>query len=196
MAPLQFDGTTLFVVHLLIGFGFGFMLERAGFGDSRKLAAQFYLNDMTVLKVMFSSIVTAMFVIHWAWKLGWVDLSLMWINPTYLWSAIAGGLILGVGFIIGGYCPGTSMVAVSTLKLDAIFFVLGVLLGIFAIGEFVPRIWDFYQLSGDMGRVTLADWMGLPLTTVTFLVAALAVFMFWGAEQLERTFRRGPGGER
>ena len=138
MAPLQFDGTTLFVVHLLIGFGFGFMLERAGFGDSRKLAAQFYLNDMTVLKVMFSSIVTAMFVIHWAWKLGWVDLSLMWINPTYLWSAIAGGLILGVGFIIGGYCPGTSMVAVSTLKLDAIFFVLGILLGIFAFGEFVP----------------------------------------------------------
>ena len=196
MVPLQFDGTTLFVVHLLIGFGFGFMLERAGFGDSRKLAAQFYLNDMTVLKVMFSSIVTAMFVIHWAWKLGWVDLSLMWINPTYLWSAIAGGLILGVGFIIGGYCPGTSMVAVSTLKLDAIFFVLGVLLGIFAFGEFVPRIWDFYQLSGDMGRVTLADWMGLPLTTVTFLVAALAVFMFWGAEQLERTILRGPGGER
>ena len=189
MAPLQLDGTTFFVTHLLLGFGFGFMLERAGFGDSRKLAAQFYLNDMTVLKVMFTSIITAMFVIHWAWKLGWVDLSQLWINPTYLWSAIAGGIILGFGFIIGGYCPGTSLVAASTLKLDGIFFVVGVLFGIFVFGEFAPRIWDFYQLSGNMGRVTLADWTGLPLTVVVFLVAGFAVFMFWGAEKLERAFR-------
>ena len=48
------------VVAVLIGFGFGFVLERAGFGRANKLAGQFYGTDMTVLKVMFSAIVTAM----------------------------------------------------------------------------------------------------------------------------------------
>jgi hypothetical protein len=194
MAPLSFEGTALWIVNLLIGVGFGFTLERAGFGDSRKLAAQFYLRDMTVLKVMFTAIVTAMFVVHSAWQLGFVDLSLVWINPTYLWSGIVGGLILGAGFIIGGYCPGTSLVAAATLNIDGIFFVLGVLLGIFVFGQAVPRFWDFYELSGNLGRVTLADWLGLSTGLVTLLVAGLAVFMFWGGEQLERIFR-SPGGD-
>ncbi|RKZ11300.1 sulfurtransferase [bacterium] len=193
MAPLTFDGTMLWIVNLLIGIGFGFTLERAGFGDSRKLAAQFYFRDMTVLKVMFTSIITAMFVVHWAWRLGWVDLSLLWVNPTYLYSAIAGGLILGFGFIIGGYCPGTSLVAAATLKIDALFFLGGVLLGIFVFGQAVPKFWDFYQLAGDMGRITIGDWLGLSTTTATFLVALLAVFMFWGGEQLEKAFNRDRG---
>ena len=191
MAPMTFDGSAFFLINLLIGFGFGFTLEHAGFGDSRKLAAQFYFRDMTVLKVMFTAIITAMFIVHWAWRLGWVDLTQVWINPTYLWSAILGGIILGFGFIIGGYCPGTSLVAVATLKIDGLFFVLGVLLGIFVFGQAVPYFWDFYQLAGDMGRMTLADWMGISTATATLLVAALAVFMFWGGERLERLFGRG-----
>ena len=43
-----------FLAALFIGFVFGFALERAGFGSSRKLAGIFYFRDMTVLKVMFS----------------------------------------------------------------------------------------------------------------------------------------------
>jgi hypothetical protein len=31
------------IVALFLGFGFGFFLERAGFGSARKLTAQFYL---------------------------------------------------------------------------------------------------------------------------------------------------------
>ncbi len=196
MGPFELTGTASILVHLAIGFGFGFTLERAGFGDARKLAAQFYLHDMTVLKVMFTAIVTAMAVVHWGWALGLVDLPRVWINPTYLWSAIAGGVVLGAGFIIGGYCPGTSIVAAATLKIDGVFFVLGVMLGIFVFGEVVPSFWNFYQTAGDLGRFTLADWMGLPTGTVTLLVAAMAVFMFWGAEQLERAFRRDTGEQR
>src|SRR5450830_285707 len=48
------------VVAVLIGIAFGFVLERSGFGRAPKLAAQFYLRDMTVFKVMFTAIVTAM----------------------------------------------------------------------------------------------------------------------------------------
>lgn len=90
-------------IYLAIGFGFGFALERAGFGNSRKLAAQFYLHDMAVLKVMFTAIVVAMLLIFWASSLMLLDTGRLFVNPTYLWPGIVGGLILGVGFIVGGY---------------------------------------------------------------------------------------------
>ena len=92
-----------FIIAFIIGISFGFWLERAGFGSSRKLAAQFYLTDMTVLKVMFTAIITAMTGLLFFSLFGWIDLSLVYINPTYLWPQILGGLILGVGFVIGGY---------------------------------------------------------------------------------------------
>ena len=116
-----------YVVFLLIGFSFGFVLESAGFGNSKKLAAQFYFKDMTVLKVMFGAIIVAMVLIFGASAVGLLDYNLIWVNPTYLWPGIVGGLIMGAGFIIGGFCPGTSLVGAATLKLDAIFFALGVL---------------------------------------------------------------------
>ena len=74
-----------------------------------KLAAQFYFKDMTVLKVMFTAIVVAMVLIFLTTGFGWLDFNLIWVNPTYLWPGIVGGLIMGVGFIVGGFCPGTSL---------------------------------------------------------------------------------------
>ena len=97
-----------YLVFGLIGFGFGFVLEISGFGNSKKLAAQFYFKDLTVLKVMFTAIVTAMVLLFLSVGLGILDFNLVWVNPTYLWPGIVGGLIMGVGFIVGGFCPGTS----------------------------------------------------------------------------------------
>ena len=94
----------------MIGIGFGFFLERAGFGSARKLTDQFYFKDMAVFRVMFTAIVTAMLGLFYLAACGWVDLSLVYIQPTYLWPQIVGGLLLGVGFVVGGYCPGTSLV--------------------------------------------------------------------------------------
>lgn len=90
-------------VYLAIGFGFGFALEKAGFGNSCKLAAQFYLHDMTVLKVMFTAIVVAMVLIFAGSALALVDFHRIYVNETYLWPGLLGGLMLGMGFIIGGY---------------------------------------------------------------------------------------------
>lgn len=91
------------LAYLAAGFCFGFILERAGFGRSSKLVGQFYLHDMTVLKVMFTAIVVAIVLTLWAGALQWLDLSRVYINPTYLGSGILGGLLLGAGFIIGGF---------------------------------------------------------------------------------------------
>lgn len=106
MAPFDLSSLPMWqagLVYLSIGFCFGFILERAGFGDSRKLAAQFYLHDMTVIKVMFTGIMVAALLLAWAAALGWLDLDRVWVNPTYVWPGVLGGILLGMGFLIGGY---------------------------------------------------------------------------------------------
>ena len=109
------------------------------------------------------------------------------VNPTYLTPQIVGGLIMGVGFIIGGFCPGTSVVAFSTLKLDGLAFLIGVVLGIGAFGESVSLFDEFYN-SAFMDRFLLSDWMGVSIGIAVVLVILLAVAMFYGAEILERVF--------
>ncbi len=116
-----------YFIYLLVGLAFGATLETAGFGNSKKLAAQFYFKDLTVFKVMFTAIIVAMVLIFLSSSLGLLDYNLLWVPPTYLWPGIVGGLIMGVGFIVGGFCPGTSLVAMATGKVDGVFFVLGVL---------------------------------------------------------------------
>lgn len=176
-----------YLVYLLIGFAFGSVLEIAGFGNSKKLAAQFYFTEMTVLKVMFTAIIVGMVLIYGASAVGWLDVNLIWINPTYLWPGIVGGLIMGVGFILGGFCPGTSIVAAATAKIDGIVFVLGAFFGIFLFGETVDHFAVFWN-SAYMGRFTLDEWLGIPTGWVVLGVVFMALFMFWGSEQLERIF--------
>jgi hypothetical protein len=174
-------------IYVLIGFAFGYVLEISGFAISTRLAAQFYFKDMTVLKVMFTGIIVAMVLIFFTTALGWLDFNLIWVNPTYLWPGIVGGLIMGVGFIVGGFCPGTSLVSVSTFKIDGLFFALGTLFGIFVFGETVQYFEDFWN-SSYYGRVTIMDWLNLPTGVVVVGVVLMALFMFWGAELLERRF--------
>ena len=177
-----------YLVFALVGFSFGFTLEMSGFGDSRKLAAQFYFTELTVLKVMFTAIVTAMVLLFGAVGLGILDFSQVWVNTTYIWSGILGGLIMGVGFIIGGFCPTTSLASASTGKIDGMLFMLGGFVGAFLFGETEPLFTDWYNNAGYFGRLTLDQVFGIPVGAVVVLVILMALFMFWGAEQLERIF--------
>src|SRR5512142_845890 len=176
------------LVHLALGFGFGFVLERAGFGNSRKLAAQFYFTDLTVLKVMFTAIITAMVLTFGAVGLGILNFNQVWVNPTYLASGILGGLIMGIGFIVGGFCPTTSLAAASTGKVDGMFFVGGGFLGAFLFSETEKYFDNWYTNAGYYGRLTLDQVFHLPVGVVVLLVVLMALLMFWGAEQLERIF--------
>ncbi|MCJ7716250.1 MAG: YeeE/YedE family protein [Anaerolineales bacterium] len=176
-----------YLVFLLIGFLFGYVLEISGFNHSPSLASQFYFKDLRVFKVFFTAIVVGMLLLFASSAVGLLDYNLIWVNPTYLWSGIVGGLIMGAGFILGGFCPGTSLVALATLKIDGIFFVLGGLVGVTLFGETV----DFYKyfFNGSyFGRLTLMDVFGLPTGIVVILVTLMAVFMFWGGEQLEKIY--------
>ena len=176
-----------YLIYLLMGLGFGVTLEMAGFGISTRLAAQFYFRDQTVLKVMFTAIVVAMVLIFGATAIGLLDFNQIWVNPTYLVPGIIGGLVMGVGFIIGGFCPGTALVGAGTLKLDAIFFVLGTFFGVFLFGESVGLFEDFWN-STYMGRFTLPQLFGVDVGIIVVGVVIMALVMFFGAELLEQRF--------
>lgn len=175
-----------YVLFGVIGFAFGYTLEMSGFGDSRKLAAQFYFTELTVLKVMFTAIITAMVLLFGAVGLGILNFSQVWVNPTYLWPGLVGGLIMGVGFIVGGFCPTTSLASASTGKIDGMFFMLGGFVGAFLFGETEQYFTQWYNTSGYFGRVTLDQVFNLPIGVVVLLIVLMALFMFWGSEQLER----------
>ena len=198
MTPLDLAEAAAWVepaVHVVIGFAFGFILERAGFGSSKKLTSQFYLNDMSVLKVMFTAIITCMVLITATTAVGAVDFEKLWVNPTYLASGIVGGLIFGVGFTLGGYCPGTALVAIATLKLDGLAFILGVLGGIFVFGYTLPFVDHFFYDVTNYGRFTLSEWLGILMPWVVVIVVGMAFGFFAAAEWVERWMRTRSGQE-
>lgn len=173
-----------YMVYLVIGLAFGFFLESAGFGNSKKLAAQFYFKDLAVFKVMFTAIIVAMTLVFLATASGLLDYNLIWVPPTYLWPGIVGGLIMGVGFIIGGFCPGTSLVAMATAKVDGFYFVAGVLFGIFMFGETVSYF-DVFFNSSYYGRFTLPELFDVSYGAVIVTVVLGALLCFIGAEKIE-----------
>ena len=183
-----FGDETSLVVAFVIGIGFGFFLERAGFGSARKLVSQFYLNDLAVFKVMFTAIVTAMLgATYLAW-MGVLDLSLVYLTPTVLWPQLVGGLVLGIGFVIGGYCPGTSVASVATGRLDGLAFALGLPVGTLLFAEAFPWIRGFYE-NGSVGVQTLPGVFDLPYGLVVFAVVLMALGGFAGASWIEKKFQ-------
>lgn len=171
----------------LIGFAFGFVLERAGFGNAKNLAAQFYLTDTRVLKVMFSAIATACAGLALLSGVGILDLSLVSVPETFIGPHVAGGLLLGIGFIVSGYCPGTGVVAMASGKWDGLWSIVGVMAGSLVFGFAWGPLEGFYR-SGAMGSVTIAQSLGLPFPVLAAGVVAMAIGCFLGAEKLEQVF--------
>jgi hypothetical protein len=173
-------------VAVLIGAAFGFFLERAGLGNGRKLASQFYLNDLTVFKVMFSAILTALLGLFWLGQAGVLDVSLILLSPTYLVPQVVGGLLFGAGFVIGGYCPGTSCVAAATGKLDALVVFAGMMAGILIYGEIYPAIRPFAE-STSMGRISFPALLSVRPGVVVGIVTLLALGGFALAGRIEKS---------
>jgi uncharacterized protein len=177
-------------VAVMIGIAFGFVLERAGFGRAQKLVGQFYGTEMTVLKVMFTAIATAMLGLVVLSGAGALDLgAVQAFYPTYLWPMIVGGLGLGAGFVLSGYCPGTCIVASASGKLDGVGTILGVVAGSLLYAEVEPLLGTFLR-SGELGTYTLGLLLGVPAGVVAVLVGVLALGAFLAAERIERIFQR------
>lgn len=181
------------IIALIAGIGFGFVLEQAGFSSTKKLVGLFYGYDFTVLKVFFTAGVTAMIGVLLFAHMGILDLSMIYINPTFLWSALIGGAIMGVGFIIGGFCPGTSICAAAIGKLDGIAFVLGGALGVLAFAEGYP-LWEKIYLAQAWGPVTMYDMLGIPPALFAFILTIVAIAAFYFTSLIENKVNGTPSG--
>jgi uncharacterized protein len=169
----------------LIGIGFGFILESAGFSSSRKLVGIFYGYDTVVLKVFFTAGITAMLGLLFLSLFGWIDLDVIYINPTYVYSMILGGVIMGGGFIIGGFCPGTSICAAAIGKIDAMFFIVGIYIGINIFNETYPLIENLYKAK-FLGTPKLSEFLGISDGIMALLIVIMAMAAFWLGERFEK----------
>ncbi len=172
---------------VLLGFGFGFALERAGFGSARKLTAVFYFYDMSVVKVMFTAIVTAMAGLFLLSTAGVLELGELYVEPTSYPGAILGGLVFGVGFLVGGYCPGTSVAACATGRLDGFAFLVGMLGGVYVFAEVMPGM-DAWVRSKAVGELTLPSLTGLGMGWFVLIFIGILVVAGLGMRAAERRF--------
>jgi len=169
---------------LAVGVGFGFVLESGGLGDARKLIGQFLLKDMAVFKVMFTAIITAMlglFFLSWG---GWINLQLLQTSDSYLAPQLFGGLILGAGFAIAGYCPGTSVVGMASGKIDALYCFVGLFIGSVLFSLSFTWIESFYS-STHLSEDHLSAVLSIQTSTLIFLLVLVAVAGFALSEKLE-----------
>ena len=171
------------MVAAAIGIAFGFFLERAGFGSSKKLVSIFYLKDFAVFKVMFSAIIFAMLGARVLAATGVADLGDWYQLETFLWPQIAGGLLFGVGFVMGGWCPGTALVGVASGRGDALVFLGGAAIGSLGYALVFPEIEPF-SVSGAAGVSTLQDTLGLSPGLMALIVTVLAIGAFFGSNRL------------
>jgi len=188
------DSAKAFLAALLIGAAFGFFLERAGFGSSRKLTGVFYFKDMAVIKVMFTAVITAALGLTCCVVLGIVSIEGVYLMPTVYGAYIVGGLIFGVGFVMGGWCPGTAAAGISSGKIDALIFLAGAIVGSALFNEMFGLIKPLYE-SGQRGVVFIYDTLGISKGTFNVLLSIAAVVMFWGCEWIEKRKTGKPLGE-
>lgn len=177
------------VIALLIGIGFGFILEASGFSSSKKLAGVFYGYDFVVLRVFFTAAITAALGIFYFDYVGWIDASFLYVNPTYLNGAIIGGIIMGVGFVMGGFCPGTSACAAAIGKIDALVFWGGMILGVFIFSEAYPLIEGFYNANA-MGRIKVYESLGLDQGAFIVILIAVALAAFYVTTLIQKNINK------
>ena len=172
---------------LLCGFLFGFVLENAGFGSPSKLTAQFRLTDWSVLKVMFTAIVVAAVGLVVLKRVGVIADDGLFVPTSLLAAAAIGGALVGSGFAVGGYCPGTSVVGLFSGRMDALVFLIGLLLGTFVFaslyGPSIEAVMAAFEVeTGD----TFTDAWGIPEWVMLVTMGGALVGVFLAGAWFER----------
>jgi uncharacterized membrane protein YedE/YeeE len=190
MGPLFPQGLISEELNILIGFfigvGFGFLLEAAGFTNTRKLAGVFYGYDFIVLKVFFSAAITGAIGLYLLDALNIMDIQATFYPKTYWLPTLIGGGIMAFGFIIGGFCPGTSVCAAFTGKIDAMVFVGGVILGILGYSLTYDSLWADLRNSTNMGKVNVADALGMTPGVFILLMTIASAIVYYVVTKIQK----------
>jgi len=174
----------MIAIALLAGLAFGYILVAVGMLNGRKISAVFYGEDWSVMKIMFSAVVTTMVLTFSAYYFGLIDINLVQMANVNLSGQIVGGALIGAGMVVGGYCPGTSIAASMNRKIDAWVYIGGFMVGIFVYGVAYPFI-SQNILSANLGKLTLSDVFGLSYGTMTLIIVGIALTTFLLLEKTE-----------
>ncbi len=191
-APLVLSETANLVMALVLGVFFGFFLERGGLGNPHKLTGVFYLTDFAVPKAMFTAILVAATGFLLLADLGILDVSRVYIIPTFFWPQLVGGALFGLGYLVSGYCPGTAVAGLASGRLDALVTMIGIGTGALFFAAVYPIIEGFYKTT-DMGQVTLPQIIGLNRWLLLLIVFAIAGAMFYAMERYGRSRKAAEG---
>ncbi len=178
-----------FVIALLIGAAFGFILEASGFSSSRNIAGVFYGYNFVVLRVFFTAMIVAMVGLLFFSYFGWIDLNLVFVLPTYVNAMLLGGFIMGLGFVIGGFCPGTSYTAVAIGKIDGMVFAIGTFVGVLIFSEAFPLFENFYT-ANNLGGITIGEMFSVTNEVVAFIFVIMAIVAFYVTWLIEKKVRK------
>ena len=178
-----------FVIAILIGMAFGYIMEASGFSSSRKLVGVFYGYDFAVLKVFFTATIVAVIGLHYMDYLNWVDMTQLFIQPTYIWAALVGGFIMGIGFLAGGFCPGTSLCAVGIGKIDGIVFTVGLFIGILLFSETFIWLQPLYE-GAFLGHITLDETLGTSPYLIIFVFTLIAIVAFYLSDLIRKRVKK------
>lgn len=166
------------LIAILIGIAFGFVLESAGFSSSRKLVGVFYGYDFAVLRVFFTAAITACLGLLFMDYFGWINMAELYVLPTRVYPIILGGIIMGAGFVTGGFCPGTCITAIGIGKIDGMVFFVGIMLGVFIFSEMFPLFENFYN-STNLGGVTIAEYFDISPYWFMVFISVIAIAAFY-----------------
>jgi len=188
MFPLNENGM---LSGLLCGILFGYVLENAGFGSPVKLSAQFKLSDWAVFKVMFTAIVVAAVGLWLLRLVGMLKPDSVAVPQAAMLASAVGGALVGAGFAVGGYCPGTSVAGLFSGRLDALVFIFGVVLGTTGFAVFYGTALKSLKAAwliaeGD----TFTDVYGVPELVVLGILGLALIAVFHFGSRFER---RGTG---
>lgn len=193
MGPLIPNGVIPYewnnILAILIGIAFGFVLESSGFSSSRKLAGVFYGYDFAVLKVFFTAAVVASIGLYYMDYLGFISVGELYVQPTYLWGAIIGGAVMGVGFVAAGFCPGTALTSVAIGKIDAMVYIVGIMIGVFIFSEFYTIFQPLYEGS-YLGNITVVDYFGVNPYWFIFILTIAALFVFLFTDMIRKRVKK------
>ena len=178
-----------FVIAILIGMAFGFILESSGFSSSRKLAGVFYGYDFAVLKVFLTACIVALIGLFYMDYLNWIDMSQLYIQPLYLYGAIIGGIIMGVGFLAGGFCPGTSLCAVAIGKIDGIVYTAGLFIGILIFSEMFSFLEPLFEKS-NMGHITMDETFNVSPYWIILIFTVIALLAFFVSDIIRKRVKK------
>ena len=119
---------TAIVLAIVIGAAFGFTLDRVGATNPGYIIRMLNFSNLHLMKTILLAIGVASVLMFAGLLLGWVNVGHLSVKTAYV-GVFVGGLLLGIGFAVSGFCPGTGLVAAATGRKDALFFILGGLLG-------------------------------------------------------------------